>query len=294
MCAALVDKTEVVRAEVRGDRERPHALLQQGDAGAARPRRADRELHPTIRAVARAGVPVLGYHFMPNSVWTTDRAAPTRGGAVARKFDMAAVDAVADDVAAMKAMMPTTLGHQSTMPAYAEGRRGRHGRGDVGQLRLLHQGGAAGRRGGGHSLALHPDDPPVPMLGGVARLFYQPGGFKHAYELAGSQQGLGARPLPRLLLGNAGRQGQRPRDDRVFRAEGRNRLHPLPRRQGHGAELHRMLHRRGQLRPRRSDDRSCTEPASTASCSTTTSRRWTTTPTGTIAAAPTPSATCRA
>ena len=35
----------------------------------------------TIRAVGRAGMPVLGYHFMPNSVWTTDRAAPTRGGA---------------------------------------------------------------------------------------------------------------------------------------------------------------------------------------------------------------------
>ena len=27
----------------------------------------------TIRNVGRAGVPVLGYHFMPNSVWTTDR-----------------------------------------------------------------------------------------------------------------------------------------------------------------------------------------------------------------------------
>src|SRR4029077_10432204 len=46
----------------------------------------------TIRAVARAGIPVLGYHFMPNSVWTTDRSAPTRGGAVARQFDMAVVE----------------------------------------------------------------------------------------------------------------------------------------------------------------------------------------------------------
>ncbi len=26
----------------------------------------------------------------------------------------------------------------------------------------------------GLRLALHPDDPPVPMLGGVARLFYKP------------------------------------------------------------------------------------------------------------------------
>jgi mannonate dehydratase len=75
----------------------------------------------TIRNVGRAGVPVLGYHFMPNSVWTTDRRAKTRGGATARKFDMTAVEAVADSVVKMKKMMPTTLGRQSTMPAYARG-----------------------------------------------------------------------------------------------------------------------------------------------------------------------------
>jgi mannonate dehydratase len=37
----------------------------------------------------------------------------------------------------------------------------------------------------GLKLALHPDDPPVPMLGGVARLFYKPDNFKKAYELVG-------------------------------------------------------------------------------------------------------------
>ena len=51
----------------------------------------------TIRAVARAGIPVLGLHFMPNSVWTTDRQGSTRGGATARKFDMAVVEANIDN-----------------------------------------------------------------------------------------------------------------------------------------------------------------------------------------------------
>ena len=36
----------------------------------------------------------------------------------------------------------------------------------------------------GVKLALHPDDPPVPMLGGVARLFHEPAGFKRAWELS--------------------------------------------------------------------------------------------------------------
>ncbi|HWK80789.1 MAG TPA: mannonate dehydratase, partial [Thermomicrobiales bacterium] len=33
----------------------------------------------TIRAMGEAGIPVLGYNFMPNSVWTTARDAEGRG-----------------------------------------------------------------------------------------------------------------------------------------------------------------------------------------------------------------------
>ena len=71
----------------------------------------------TIRAVARAGIPVLGYHFMPNSVWTTGRGA-IRGGAVARQFDMAVVEASADDLDVLRSFMPTTLGRASSMPLF--------------------------------------------------------------------------------------------------------------------------------------------------------------------------------
>src|SRR5690606_30173358 len=50
----------------------------------------------TIRAVGRAGVPILGYHFMPNLVWRTERMVPTRGGAGATRYDQAVVDATTD------------------------------------------------------------------------------------------------------------------------------------------------------------------------------------------------------
>jgi mannonate dehydratase len=142
----------------------------------------------TIRAVARAGVPVLGYHFMPNSVWTTDRSSATRGGAVARQFDMAVVDANADDLDRLRSFMPTTLGRASSMPLFGtdgpviteEEMWANYAYFIKAVLPVAEEEGIR--------LALHPDDPPVPMLGGVARLFYRPSGFKHAYELAGGSK----------------------------------------------------------------------------------------------------------
>src|SRR6476661_509458 len=41
----------------------------------------------TVRNIGRAGIPILGYHWMPNSVWRTDRAVPVRGGAISNSFD---------------------------------------------------------------------------------------------------------------------------------------------------------------------------------------------------------------
>lgn len=48
----------------------------------------------TIRAMGEAGIPVLGYNFMPNSVWSTS-ATEGRGGAKVREFDLSAVGASA-------------------------------------------------------------------------------------------------------------------------------------------------------------------------------------------------------
>ena len=136
----------------------------------------------TIRAVGRAGIPVLGYHFMPNSVWRTDRMAPGRGGAGCTQFDMAEVER-AHGREAMLRFMPTGLGRQSAMPI-------REGADAITAEQMwdnyayfiravLPMAEAAGVK-----LALHPDDPPVPSLGGVARLFWAPAGFRRAWELS--------------------------------------------------------------------------------------------------------------
>jgi len=121
----------------------------------------------TIRNVGRAGIPILGYHWMPNSVWRTQDSPRVigRGGARVTVFDMELAgprDAKlshgrvysADEMWAnyeyfIKAIIPV-----------AE---------------------EAGVR-----LALHPDDPPVASLAGVARIFNSFEGFKRGSEVVDS------------------------------------------------------------------------------------------------------------
>ena len=74
----------------------------------------------TLRAVGRAGIPILGFHFMPNSVWRTDRAAMGRGGAGCTKFDLAEVEK-ASGSDELRRFLPSGLGRQEVMPILAEG-----------------------------------------------------------------------------------------------------------------------------------------------------------------------------
>ncbi len=135
----------------------------------------------TLRNMGRAGIPILGFHFMPNSVWRTDRMAPGRGGAGCTKFDMAEVE------------QAVASGDLRRYVAKTDERRDalavREGDAIVSEEQmwknyeyfikaLLPVAEEAGVR-----MALHPDDPPVPMLGGVARIFREPAGFKRAYAL---------------------------------------------------------------------------------------------------------------
>jgi mannonate dehydratase len=138
----------------------------------------------TIRAVGRAGVPILGYHFMPNSVWRTEKLAPTRGGAGATQFDQAVVDAASHDTDALRRFMPTTLGHAFSMPVYAKDSTAITEDQMWSNYKYFIDAVLPVAEEEGVMLALHPDDPPTPSLGGVARLFYRPWGFYNAFELA--------------------------------------------------------------------------------------------------------------
>lgn len=116
-------------------------------------------MRATVRNMGRAGIPILGYHFMPNGVWRTSSAAPVRGGALSTAFDYEEAS-----------RRPLTHGREYSVEEMWDNY-------DWYLSRLLPVCEEAGV-----ALALHPDDPPVPILGGVPRLFSCFEGFRRAME----------------------------------------------------------------------------------------------------------------
>jgi len=130
-------------------------------------------LQVTIRNLAAAGIPMLGYHFMPNGVWRTTMTAPARAGATASAYDHSRT-------------------HEGNATGWPEDNRWS---GDPDDLLLtvdqvwanyeyfldavLPVADVVGLK-----LAQHPDDPPVEQIEGFARVFTSPDAFRHAMELA--------------------------------------------------------------------------------------------------------------
>jgi len=113
----------------------------------------------TVRHMGKAGIPILGYHWMPNNVWRTSYETVLRGGATSNEFRYES----AKDAPLTHGRIYTTEEMWTNYDWYME--------------RILPVCEETDVR-----MALHPDDPPVPMLGGVARLFHDFAGFKRAME----------------------------------------------------------------------------------------------------------------
>jgi mannonate dehydratase len=121
----------------------------------------------TIRNMGAAGIPILGYHWMPNGVWRTPNV-KGRGGAIATAFDMAQIDGA-----------PLVWGVRKH-PLLGDRELSAEQMWD--NYRYFMERVLPVAEQAGVTLALHPDDPPVPTLGGIARLFHGLAGFKRAVD----------------------------------------------------------------------------------------------------------------
>ena len=113
----------------------------------------------TVRNIARAGIPIFGYNWMPSHVWRTPPE-HIRGGAVATAFD----DALAQ-------RLPLTHGRvysEEEMWAYLEY-----------WIRII----TPIAEEEGIRLGIHPCDPPVPVLGGIPQLLRNFGSYKRLVEI---------------------------------------------------------------------------------------------------------------
>jgi mannonate dehydratase len=138
----------------------------------------------TVRAMGRAGVRIIGHDWNPNGVWRTAQAMPWRGGSTVSAFDQSVIDRAdatgsnrlfgtyPDPVyEAVNELPPDHIVTEDEM---------------WGHFRKFMRAVLPIAEEEGVVLAVHPDDPPSPMLGGIARILRSPAHYRKAFEVADS------------------------------------------------------------------------------------------------------------
>lgn len=125
-----------------------------------------------IRNLGKAGIHYTTYAHMANGIWSTERET-TRGGASARAFNLEKADK--GYWAGAEYSMPLTHGRVYSQEEIWE------------NYRYFIQQVVPVAEEAGVFIGIHPDDPPVPELGGVPRcIFSSFEGYRKALEIANS------------------------------------------------------------------------------------------------------------
>ncbi|HEC43712.1 MAG TPA: D-mannonate dehydratase [Bacteroides sp.] len=125
-----------------------------------------------LRNLGKAGIPYTTYAHMGNGIWSTDRE-PTRGGASARGFNLEEAEEGLWAGKVYKA--PLTHGRIYTKEEIWD------------NYEYFIKAVAPVAEEANVRIGIHPDDPPVPELGGVPRcIFSNFDGYKRAMEIADS------------------------------------------------------------------------------------------------------------
>src|SRR6185312_14965996 len=171
----------VLRPAPGSDRERAEQLLLGRHARPARDAEIDGVI-ATVENMGRAGIPVLGFHWMPASVWRTAVAPDGRGGAVVSAFDLAAADRTDQVYVARRDRRVEDAKDSWTRGALFDIGAERDDAQMWAAFEYFVAAVAPAAERAGVCVAVHPDDPPVPELGGVARIFRDVAALKRAAD----------------------------------------------------------------------------------------------------------------
>lgn len=124
-----------------------------------------------LQSLGAAGIPYTTYAHMPNGIWSTERE-ETRGGASARAFNQA--KATSGRWADKSYPLPLTNGREYSDEEVWDN-----------YTRFVREI-APVAENEGVMIGIHPDDPPIPRLGGVPRIFSTFANYQRALEIADS------------------------------------------------------------------------------------------------------------
>jgi mannonate dehydratase len=135
-------------------------------------------LQQTIRNMGAAGVPLLVFNMHALRFYRTSWATPERGGAESSSFEMARV-ADAPLMAAGRGIPAELIPPEHRRPISDDEMWDNYAYFIRAVVPVAEEAGV--------KLALHPDDPPVPSIGGVARIMRDPEAFRRALEIEPSE-----------------------------------------------------------------------------------------------------------
>jgi mannonate dehydratase len=144
------------------------------------------DFQATIRNFGAAGIPLFGYHFFPAQVWRTSEGPDGRGGAIVTGYD----HAIALDPARQSDLLVSRREKAQDDPfvrgAKYETDRVLDDDAMWANYAYFIKAVIPVAEEAGVRLCLHPDDPPVPTLGGIARLFRSVDALRRARTIASS------------------------------------------------------------------------------------------------------------
>jgi mannonate dehydratase len=184
---ALREKVEGYGLSLEAIENVPNAFYENAMLG--RPGR-DEEIENvavTIQNMGSAGIPILGFNWMPTSVWRTELAPVGRGGAVVSGFDQVVAEDESQTGNVLVARRDRRVEDQKdswSRGALFDIPERRTDQDMWGAYEYFVNALVPVAEEAGVRLALHPDDPPVPTLGNVARIFRSVGALKRAVEIS--------------------------------------------------------------------------------------------------------------